>query len=149
MIVNFIRRNRRKLLGTSLALSVPALLLAGLFAVSQSNEKMDAMRVAAIALNDYYADNPPYGVWDFQGVRITDDERLMVDVHVAVTPHATFIETRNMRIRYSYLKLACPKAKANVHQWLKNQTVWINLHFHGKTLMEGACPRGKGGFFTS
>ncbi len=149
-IAKFLRRHRRKTLGVTFALALPAILLVVMAQLAKPVSHEDTLNVAAIALHDYYSVNPPYGVWTFNGVRITDDERLVVDVHVSVIPHATFIETRNKRIRYSYLKLACPAATANVHKWLDKIPVWINLNFHGKTLLEGACPRGsKSSIFAS
>lgn len=150
MIFDFFRRNRRKALGVGLALALPALLLGALVQMSEPISHEDAMSVAAIALHDHYSVNPPYGVWSFDGVRITDDERLVVDVHVTVIPHATFIETRNKRIRYSYLKLACPPENAWVYEWLHGRDrIWINLHHHGKTLMQAPCPSNNDkGFFS-
>lgn len=150
MISDFFRRNRRKTLAVGFAFALPGLLLATLVHISEPVSHDDAMNVAAIALHDHYSANPPYGVWSFDGVRITDDERLVVDVHVTVIPHATFIETRNKRIRYSYMKLACPSGDAEVQKWLDDIPVWINLNFHGKTLIEGSCPRDpRSGIFAS
>ena len=147
---NFMSTHRRKLLGLAAVFVLPAMILGFLFIAANSGSEKQAMRVAAIALQDHYSENPPYGVWEFESVRISEDERLIVDVHVAVIPHATFIKTRNKRIRYSYLKLACPKADAPVHAFLQNQTVWINLRFHEETLLLGACPKtGADGYFTS
>ena len=137
---NFLRRHRRKTVGVSFAFALPALLLATMVHLSEPISHEDSLNVAAIALHDHYSANPPYGVWNFDGVRI-DEGRLVVDVNVSVIPHATFIETRNKRIRYSYLKLACPSAKADVQKWLDNKPVWIHLNFNGKTLIEGRCPR--------
>ena len=62
-------------------------------------------------------------------------------MHVAVVPHATVIESRNNRIRFSYMKLACPSGDPVVEKWITETKVWINLHFHGKTLIEAACPK--------
>jgi len=147
-IIDLIRRHRQKCIGVSIAVGIPVVFLAFMFQFSKPAAQEDLLSVAAIALHDHYSINPPYGVWAFDGVRITDDNRLVVDVHVAVIPHATFIETRNKRIRYSYMKLACPSAKADVQKWLGDVPVWINLNFHGKTLLEGTCPKNpKGKFF--
>jgi len=149
-IVNFFQRHRRKILGTLFAFMAPGLLIGGMLVISKSGESPKAMKVAAIALNDYYSDNPPFGVWNYEGVRITEEEKLIVDVHVAVIPHATFIKTRNKRIKYSYLKLACPKNSPELHRYLEGQVVWINMHFHGETLLLGACPLStKGAVYTS
>lgn len=137
----FFRRHRDKTFGVLVAVGLPAVGLLWLMQMTKSAPHDNSMDVAAIALHDHYTANPPYRVWDFDGVRITEDDRIVVDVHVAVIPHATFIETRNMRIRYSYLKLACPAKDAPVQKWLGDKKIWINLNFHGKTLMEAACPR--------
>ena len=151
MLINkFFRRHRRKILGIAFVMLAPGLLIAGLFVMSSTDTVSRDLKVAAIAINDHYLDNPPYGVWRYDGVRITGENRLIVDVHVAVIPHATFIRTRNNRIRYSYLKLACPKAGANVHRYLVGTPIWINLKFHDETLLLGACPKSlKGGLYTS
>jgi hypothetical protein len=76
---------------------------------------------------------------------VVEDKRIVVDVHVAVVPHATVIESRNNRTRYSYMKLACPGNDAIVANWTDDVRVWVNLHFHGKTLIEAACPKGQQG----
>ncbi|MEK9724245.1 MAG: hypothetical protein VW405_12305 [Rhodospirillaceae bacterium] len=150
-IIDFLfRRHRAKTVGIGFAIGLPALMLAALFQMSEPISEQDMMKVAAIALHDHYSVNPPYGVWTFDGVRINEDERLVVDVNVSVIPHATFIETRNQRVRYSYLKLACPLADAGVNKWLDDIKVWINLTFHDKTLIEAPCPRDpKAGVYAS
>ena len=148
-VVDFYYHHRRKLKGLALALSAPALLLVGLIGVSTPDTSVETLRTAAIALDNYYTDNPPNGVWQYKGVRIVDS-RLIIDVHVGIVPHATVIESRNKRIRYSYMKLACPTGDPIVDKWTEESRVWINLNFHGKTLIEGKCPKGKqGGLYTS
>ena len=149
-IANFISRHRSKTAGISIAFIVPALAVLGLALMSKYDAQMESMQQAQVALESHYSANPPNRVWDYQGVRISERKRLVVDVHVGVIPHATFIKTRNGRIRYSYMKLACPKAGAAVHNQLNGETIWINLHFHGDVLLEGACPKPTaGGMFTS
>jgi len=142
-IVDFFHNHSTKLRGVVLAVFVPLVFLGGLFLVAKSGPDTEALRTAAIALDNFYNENPPNGVWEYQGVRIVDDKRLVIDVHVAVVPHATVIESRNKRIRFSYMKLACPVGDPIVEEWTKQSRVWINLHFHGKTLIEAACPHIK------
>jgi len=151
LIADFIRRHRRKIFGIAMTMAVPAGLIAGLLVMATySGPSNDALRTAAIALDAYYAENPPNGVWEYQGVRVVEGKRIVVDVHVAVVPHATVIESRNNRIRYSYMKLACPGNDAVVANWTDDVRVWVNLHFHGKTLIEAACPKGpQGNLYTS
>ncbi|MBT6093492.1 MAG: hypothetical protein HOH04_01330 [Rhodospirillaceae bacterium] len=144
-IIDFYHRHRRKIIGLGFTMAIPAGLIAALMTMAITGPSEDAMRTAAIALDAYYSDNPPNGVWEYQGVRIVDDKRIVVDVHVSVVPHATVIESRNNRIRYSYMKLACPSANQMVENWTDDVLVWINLNFHGKTLIEGACPKQKQG----
>ena len=143
-IIDFILRHKAKIRGIVIAAMVPAVFLGGLFIAASSGPDTDELRAAAIALDNFYSDNPPNGVWEYQGVRIVDNKRLVVDVHVAVVPHATVIESRNNRIRFSYMKLACPSGNPMVDKWLTDTKVWINLHFHGKTLIEAACPKPTG-----
>ena len=148
-VVDFYYHHRRKLKGLALALSAPALLLVGLMGISTPDPSSETVRAAAIAVDNYYNDNPPNGVWQYQGVRIVDNH-LVIDVHVGIVPHATVIESRNKRIRYSYMKLACPAGDKIVEKWAEGTRIWINLNFHGKTLIEGKCPKGKqGGLYTS
>ncbi len=65
----------------------------------------------------------------------------MVDVDVTKVPHAKIIRSRNKRIQYSYLKLACPPLDAPIRRALVDGSpLWINLHFEGATILEGACP---------
>ena len=146
----FFRRHRRKTFGVFMAVGLPAVALVWLMQIAKPISHDDSLNVAAIALHDHYTVNPPYGVWVFDGVRITEGDRIVVDVNVTVIPHATFIETRNKRIRYSYMKLACPAKDAPVQKWLEGKKIWVNLNFHGKTLMEAVCPKDpQGGIFAS
>lgn len=150
LIIDFLSRHRRKIRGIFIAMAIPAVFLGGIMLAAKSGPSEDTMRAAAIALDAFYNENPPNGIWEYQGVRIVDNKRLVIDVHVAVVPHATVIESRNERIRYSYMKLACPSSDPVVDKWIKETRVWINLHFHGKTLIEAACPKlSQGNFFTS
>lgn len=140
-IVDFFYRHKAKIRGIVIAIMVPTVFLGGLFIAARNGPDADDLRTAAIALDNFYSENPPNGVWEYQGVRIVDNKRIVVDVHVAVVPHATVIESRNNRIRFSYMKLACPAGDPVVEKWITETKVWINLHFHGKTLIEAACPK--------
>lgn len=84
---------------------------------------------------------PPQGNWRAQGVRIIDDETLVLDVELPSPKHATVISTRRPRIQYSYIKLACPPDEAG-HKPLMNEgdRVVVSLRFQGKMVAEGACP---------
>ena len=149
-IIDFIRRHRNKSRGVAIAVLIPVIFLGALMLVAKSGPDADEMRAAAIALDTFYSDNPPNGVWEYQGVRIVDGNRLVVDVHVAVVPHATVIESRNNRIRFSYMKLACPTGDPLVEKCISQTRVRINLHFHGKTLIGDARPRyTQGDMFSS
>lgn len=150
LIADFYHRHRRRLNGLALAVAVPAGLLFGFLTIAKTGVSPDALRAAAIALDTHYNQNPPNGVWRYDGVRIVDNKRLVVDVHVAVVPHATVIESRNKRIRYSYMKLACPSGDPELEKWIDEARVWINLNFYGKTLIEAPCPKKtEGGLFSS
>ncbi len=149
-IVDLILSHRRKIRGIAIAIAVPAMFLGGLLLAAKSGPDEESLRTAVIALDAFYSDNPPNGVWDYQGVRIVDGKRLVVDVHVSIVPHASVIASRNKRIRFSYMKLACPSGDPIVEKWIEKSRVWINLHFHGKTLIEAACPRNiQGNLYTS
>ncbi|MEK9752372.1 MAG: hypothetical protein VW338_04065 [Rhodospirillaceae bacterium] len=147
-ILDFIRRHKVKIRGIVITAMVPVVFLGALFLAARNGPDVDDLRAAAIALDNFYSDNPPNGVWEYQGVRVVDDKRIVVDdkrivvdVHVAVVPHATVIESRNNRIRLSYMKLAYPTGDPVVAKWITETKVWINLHFHGKTLIEAAYPK--------
>jgi hypothetical protein len=140
-ILDFIRRHKVKIRGIVITAMVPVVFLGALFLAARNGPDVDDLRAAAIALDNFYSDNPPNGVWEYQGVPVVDDKRIVVDVHVAVVPHATVIESRNNRIRFSYMKLACPTGDPVVAKWITETKVWINLHFYGKTLIEAACPK--------
>ncbi len=133
--------NRRAPWGLAAALLLPLVFLAvaSLFVDDGSEDK--ALAAAATSVKAYYADNPPNGLWVATGVRVTDDKRVMVDVDVTKAKHANVIRSRNKRIQYSYLKLACPPSEAPISRVLvEGSALWINLHFEGATILEGACP---------
>ena len=79
---------------------------------------------------------------------VTDDERVVIDVNVPVIQEADVIRTRNGRIKYSYLKLACPPVGAPILQHMDGQLLYVNLHYNGESFIEAACPKeGRAGFF--
>ena len=126
---------------------------AALFGLSQFTEEMsqeDALEVAAVAVQNYIDENPPRQGWRATKTYIGLEKNLVVDVHVPRFDHAEVIRTRKERIKYSYLKLACPPQDAWVYDWLDgNNQIWINLHHHGETLLRAPCPGGKSkGFFS-
>ena len=123
----------------ALLLPLIGLAIVSLFIDDGSEDK--ALAASAIAVGGYYADNPPNGFWKATDVRVTDDKRLIVDVDVTRAPHAKIIRSRNKRIQYSYLKLACPPSDAPINRILaEGSPLWINLHFEGASILKGACP---------
>jgi len=84
---------------------------------------------------------PPQGNWRAQGVRIIDDETIVLDVELPSPKHATAISTRRPRIQYSYVKLACPPNEAG-HKLLMDESnrVRVALRYQGKLVAEGTCP---------
>jgi len=142
----------KKWFATSLLITllVPGM---ALFALTQFTEEIsqeDALEVAAVAVKNYVDENPPRQGWRATKIYIGQKKNLVVDIHVPRFDHAEVIRTRKERIKYSYLKLACPPQNAWVYDWLNgNDRIWINLHHHGETLLRAPCPGGKsGGFFS-
>ncbi len=120
---------------------LPLVVVAVLSLFIDDKSEDTALAASAAAIEAYYVKNPPNGLWKATGVSVTDDKRVMVNVDVAKVPHAKIIRSRNKRIQYSYLKLACPPLDAPINRALvEGNRLWINLHFEGATILEGACP---------
>lgn len=133
-----------------ITLMVPGLVLATLTYYAEDMSQDEALEVAAVAVKNYIDENPPRQGWQATKIYINGDMNLMVDVGVPRFDHAEVIRTRSERIKYSYLKLACPPENAWVYEWLHGKDrIWINLHYNGKTLLEAPCPNAKAkGFFS-
>jgi hypothetical protein len=133
-----------------ITLMIPGAVLATLSFYAKDMSQEEALEVAAVAVKNYIDENPPRQGWKATSVHINQDMNLMVDVHVPRFDHAEVIRTRSERVRYSYLKLACPPENAWVYEWLHGRDrIWINLHHHGKTLMQAPCPSNNDkGFFS-
>ncbi len=130
------------------AVSIPGMALAVLtqFAVELSKEEQ--LEVAAIAVRNYIDENPPRLGWRSTGIQILPKKGVVVAVLVPNPTHARVIQERNDRIKFSYMKLACPPQDAWVYDWLgSNDRIYINLHHYGTTLVQAACPKpGRGSF---
>ncbi len=133
-----------------ITLMIPGAVLATLSFYAEDMSQEDALEVAAVAVKNYIDENPPRQGWQATKVYINSDMNLVVDVHVPRFDHAEVIRTRSQRVRFSYLKLACPPENAWVYEWLQGkERIWINLHHHGKSLMLAACPSSsQSGFFS-
>lgn len=133
-----------------ITLMIPGAVLATLSFYAEDMSQEEALEVAAVAVKNYIDENPPRQGWKATNVYINGDMNLIVDVRVPRFDHAEVIRTRSERIKYSYLKLACPPEEAWVYEWLQgNDRIWINLHYNGTTLLEAPCPSAKSkGFFS-
>jgi len=133
-----------------ITLMIPGAVLATLSFYAEDMTQEEALQVAAVAVKNYIDENPPRQGWKATSVYINDKQNLVVDVHVPRFDHAEVIRTRSERIKYSYLKLACPPQDAWVFDWLHGEDrIWVNLHHHGKSLLEAPCPSNKEkGFFS-
>ena len=134
-----------------ITLMIPGAVLATLTFYAEDMSQEDALEVAAVAIKNYIDENPPRQGWKATKIYISKDMNLVIDVHVPRFDHAEVIRTRSERVRYSFVKLACPPKGAWVYDWLQgNDRIWINLKHHDKTLMLGPCPNTekKKGYFS-
>jgi len=140
-ITDLIHSKRWFIVSLLVALLVPAGVLAGLSFFAKDMSKNDMLEVASVAVKNYIDENPPREGWRATKVYIGKGQNIVVDVHVPIFEQAEIIKSRNDRIKYSYLKLACPPQGAWVYDWLGDDSqIWINLNHHGKTLFEAPCP---------
>ena len=133
--------NRRNMTTAAIVLGLPILLL--ILARTLATDPISAaeMQVSQAVLEEYVQRNPPNKTWQMTAIRVTDDQKLEMDVNVTNSHQAKVILSRSGRIRYSYLKLACPKLDAPIYGQLpKGQTVWVQLHHFNKPIVRGACP---------
>lgn len=140
-IADFIRARRWFFISLSITVAVPAVILATMTQFAEEMTESEALEVAAVAVKNYIDENPPRQGWKATNIHIDDKLAIVVDVHVPKFSHAQVIRQRSERIRYSYLKLACPPPDAWVFEWLHGENrIWINLHHHGDTIVKAPCP---------
>lgn len=138
---DLIQSKRWFMMSLLITFSVPAAVLATLTHFAEEMSQEDALEVAAVAVKNYVDENPPRQGWRATDIYIGQDMNLIVDISVPRYDHAQVIRTRTERIKYSYLKLACPPTDAWVYEWLHgNDRIWINLHHHGESLLLAPCP---------
>ncbi len=148
-ISNFIRERRWFFLSLSGALLIPAVALSMLSLYAEDVSEEEALAAAAVAVKNYVDAHPPKPGWRTTKIYVGDEQNVVMDVHVPDFDHASVIGTRSERVKYSYLKLACPPSDAWVHDWLEgNDRIWVHLHHHGKTLLRAPCPSGGNSFFS-
>lgn len=135
-------------LGAAICIPAVVIMALGQFAEDMSDD--EALEVAAVAVKNYVDENPPRQGWRATDIYIGTERNVVVDVHVPHFDHAAVIRSRSERIRYSYLKLACPPSNAWVYDWLEGRDrIWVNLHHHGESLLKAPCPGGSEGSFFS
>jgi len=135
---------RRTLLICTLIVGLPLALIGVARILATDIPKSDRMEVARAVLEEHVRRNPPNKEWTMTETRITDDLKLEMDVDVTNYDQAQVILSRSGRIRYSYMKLACPEPGSAVFGHLpERETVWINLHYNNRPIVTGACPIGK------
>lgn len=123
---------------------VPGTIIATMAHFAEDMSEDDVLEVAAVAVKNYIDQNPPRQGWRATNTYVDDKKAVVVDVNVPQFSHAKVIKQRNDRIKYSYLKLACPPADAWVFDWLHgDDRIWINLHHQGETIIKAPCPGGK------
>jgi len=138
---------RRVLRNVSVIVLVPVSLLIGAAFMAQESTEPRELEIAALALAEDMQKSPPQGGWNVTGIRVNDKMRVEMDVEVAYHHQAEFIKTRSGRVKYSYLKLACPAPDAKVYRHLpKYEAVWIHLYFNNDLIVSGACPKTGGPF---
>ena len=128
--------------GIMIAVALPASLIIGVKLSEDTPSKREILNLAAANFGNYLTENPLRIGWKMTAIRVTQDLRLVVDVKVILRREAKVIKSRNSRIKYSYLKLACPPPDADVFRTLPGgETLWIRLHHQGDTLIEAGCPK--------
>ncbi len=128
--------------GIMIAVALPASLIIGVKLAEDTPSKREILNLAAANFGNYLTENPRRIGWKMTAIRVTQDLRLVVDVKVILRREAEVIKSRNSRIKYSYLKLACPPPDAKVFRTLPGgETLWIRLHHYGDTLIEAGCPK--------
>ena len=141
---------RRSILKFALSLLIPAVLLVafGLWDkyADHAAGAMDSghpLRAAAGKVDAYSRLNPPRGNWLAKGVRIVDDETLVLDVELPSLYQASVIASRRARVKYAYVKLACPPAEAGHRELMTpGGRVRVALRYQGRLVAEGSCPAG-------
>lgn len=143
-IIDKIRAKRWFFTSLLITLLVPGTILATMNYFAEEMSDAEALQVAAVAVKNYVDENPPREGWKATKIYIDESKAVVVDVQVPRFDHAQVIRSRSERIRYSYLKLACPPGDAWVYEWLNGEDrIWINLHHHGKTIYKAPCPSNK------
>lgn len=136
--------NRRNVLIASTIILIPLMLIGIARLMSTQVPKSEILKVARAVLIDHADTHPLSMGWQFVEARISDQDTLEMVVNVASIEQARVILSRRGRIRYSYMKRACPAPDANVYKVLpKNQTVWVRLQYHDTFIVSGACPLTK------
>jgi hypothetical protein len=132
------------LLGGFLAAAIPTALMVAPKLWTETLSDRQIIELAAANFGNHLAENPLRTGWKLTSLRVTSDLRLVADVKVILRRHAEIIKSRNARIKYSYLKLACPPTDAAVFTTLLGEkTLWIRLYHQGDTLIEAGCPKAK------
>ena len=133
--------NRKTLMVFGLIVGLPFLLIGLARLIATEMPKSEVMEVARAVLEEHVRRNPPNRTWQMTATRVTDQNKLEMDVDIANFHQAKVIESRSGRVRHSYMKLACPELGATVYQQLpKGENIWIQLHYSGKPIVRGACP---------
>ncbi len=133
--------NRKTLIVIVLVTGLPLLMLGMARFLATDLPREDVLEVARAVLVEHMNRNPPNKTWVMTATRISGDHKLEMDVDVANFDQAEVIMSRSGRVRHSYMKLACPDLEADVYRLLPAQeTIWIRLHYNGKSIVRGACP---------
>jgi hypothetical protein len=139
-------RNGLKILAGMIIVSGVVLAGANFFAKDAVDEQ--TLKIAALALAEDMQNTPPrQSGWVVSKITISQQFRLEMDVEVAYAYQADFIRSRSGRVRYSYLKLACPPPEGKVYTVLgERENVWLRLNYNNEVLVSGLCPKSKGPF---
>lgn len=107
-----------------------------------STDDDQRLKRAAAYLDNFTRLNPPNGVWRQQGVEVVGGKTLRMQVDVPYRQHAQAIMTRRERIRYSYVKLACPPLDSGLGEFMaSDDRIVVELVHNGESIAEGTCPR--------
>lgn len=132
---------RRTVIILGILLTAPLVLIGLLRLMATDSSKAEVMEVARAVLEEHIGRNPPNRTWEMTGNRINEDGQLEMDVNVTSFHQAQVIQSRTGRVKYSYMKLACPALEAKVYDLLpKDETIWVQLHYNGTPIVRGACP---------
>jgi len=134
--------SRRVLRNVSLIILIPSLFLIGSLFFARDGSRNEDMQIAALVLAEDMHSVLLQNGWSINRVFVNDKQQVELDIDLAYSYQAEFIKSRNGRVQFSYVKLACPPPEAKVYSILpKFESVWVHLLYNKELIVKGACPK--------